>query len=273
MSDNLSRAVFDALFVSGSIGNIESGGDLDLLLDGMAENAETVALDIACLSCIRDPFTTPLLSDLEREYGVPTDTRLSDAVRRETLAALVYGLGNNTGSKDNLQNALQAAGFDVQVHENSPAVDPDIFLNSVPLMVAGGDNAFAGYEPLAGPPSTAVAGLTGGYLLVNGRQYTQRPEYDAIAGGDYMFAGNGNAVAGRYIGLIQDEIIYTIPDDPNAWPFFFFVGGDATRDPGTGELTGILKADIPAERQTDFERLILKYKPIHTWAGLIINYT
>jgi len=136
------------------------------------------------------------------------------------------------------------------VHENSPAVDPDIFLNSIPFMVAGGDNAFAAYIPLAGPPSTAIAGKTGGDMLVNGLLYTQRNNYISVADGDYMFSGNGLALSGYYAGFVQEEIIYTIPDDPNAWPFFFFVGGDATRDPITYELTAIDTADVPSERKT-----------------------
>jgi hypothetical protein len=38
-------------------------------------------------------------------------------------------------------------------------------------------------------------------------------------------------------------------------------------------LATIANAQIPAERENDFKRLILKYKPIHSWAGLLINYT
>lgn len=271
MSDNLSRAVFDSLLPEGSAWNIAPGRDLDKLFDGMADNAESVVNFLACLSDIRDPALTPILSDLEREYGIKTNTNLTEAQRRMALSALIYQ-GENNGSKDDLQNALQAAGFDVQVHENSPAVDPDLFLNSIPFMVADGDNAYAGFFPTTPGVYTSIAGKTGGELLVNGKIFEQRPDYISVASGDYMYAGNGNAYSGKYEDLVQELFIYDIPDDPNSWPFFFFVGGDATRNV-SGELTAIENTDVLGVRKVEFERLILKYKPIHTWAGLLINYT
>lgn len=268
---SLSRAVLDALFPKGSIWNIKSDGDMDKLIEALAENDDRLSEDLCCLCAIRDPFLTPLLSDLEKEYGIQTDLNLSEEDRRMQLATVVYK-GDNGGSKDDLQTALQAAGFDVQVHENSPAVDPDIFLNSIPFMVAGGDNAFAGFFPVNPGEYTSIAGKTGGDLLVNGAVFEQRPDYTSVADEDNMVAGNGSAQAGRFTELIQEEIVYPIPDDPASWPFFFFVGGDATRD-GSGALTAIETADVPRSRQVAFERIILRYKPIHSWAGLIINYT
>lgn len=271
MSNSISKAIIEALLPSGSLWNQQADGDLDKLFDGMGANADTVVDDVECVGCVRDPETTPLLSDLEREYGISTDTRLTEETRREQLASLVY-FAEVAGTKDTLQSALNRAGFDVQVHENSPAVDPDIFLNSVPLMVADGDNAYAGFYPTTPGVYTSVAGRTGGYLLVNGAVFKQSPEYLSVAG--EIYAGEPTtALAGRYDDLKQELILYDIPDDPDTWPFFFFVGGDATRDPVTGELTDIETADVPSEERVVFERIILKYKPLHTWAGLIVNYT
>jgi len=269
MSDSVSRAVIDALFPKGSLWQVKSQGDLDNFLDGMAQNDDDIADALACLACVRDPFRTPILADLEREYGVVTDLRLTEETRRNQLASLVYPSDNN-GDLDNLRNALVAAGFPVQVHANSPAVDPDIFLNSVPFMVAGGDTAFAGFVPSGGGASTAIAGKTGGDLLVNGNIFEQVPDYIAVA--NNMYAGNTEGFAGSFLEYRQDKIFYPIPDDPNSWPFFFFVGGDATRN-AQGELTVIDTVDIPLEQKTVFERIILKYKPIHSWAGIIVNYT
>lgn len=269
MADGLSRAVIDALLPDGSFWDVKPDGFFDLLLDALGENDDRIADDLCCIANIRDPFLTPILDDLEKEYGIQTDTNLTEAQRRGQLAALVYK-GDNNGSKDDLQNALVAAGFDVQVHENSPAVDPDTFLNNIFLMVANGDNAYAGFFPTTPGEYTSVAGKTGGSLLVNGKIYEQRPDYTTVAG--FVYAGNEEGIAGSYTELVQNEIIYPIPDDPNSWPFFFFVGGDATRDIN-GELTAIEVVDIPIQRRAIFERIILRYKPIHTWAGLMINYT
>lgn len=270
MPDNISRAVFDALWPEGSAWNIEVGGDLDLLFDGMADNVEVVTDFLQCLPCVRNPQKTPILSDLEREYGKKTDDRLTEQERRDSLSALIHQ-GDNNGSKDDLQNALNAAGFGVQVHENSPAVDPDIFLNNVPFMVADGDNAYAGFFPTTPGVYTSIAGKTGGLLLVNGKIFLQVRLYTTVAGLLYMVAGNDDAHSGHYEELVQELFTYEIPNDPASWPFFFFVGGDATRNV-SGELTAIDVVDIDVKRQGEFESLILKFKPIHTWAGLMVNY-
>ena len=111
---NLSRSVFDSLLPDGSFWHIAQDGNFDKLLDGMSDNVEDVILKLACLSCIRDPHTTPILSDLEKEFGINPDERLTDEERRQALAAKVYR-GDCNGSKDCLEDALQMAGFDVQV--------------------------------------------------------------------------------------------------------------------------------------------------------------
>ena len=60
------------------------------------------------------------------------------------------------------------------------------------------------------------------------------------------------------------------------WPTYngglvFFVGGDATRDAQSGELTQIEFADVPEARREELRRIIVKYKPIHSWGALLIT--
>lgn len=271
MSDALAKAVYEALLPEGSIWTPKPDGGLDELLEGMGTADENVIDFLASLASLRDPATTTILSDLEKEYGIVPAATLTEAERRQALSTIVYQ-DRSTGSAQELQTVLQSNGFDVQVHENSPAVDPDLFLNAFFLMYADGPNAFAGFIPLAGPPSTAVAGKTGGILLVNGFSGTQRADYLSYAGNPNMVAFNAVAVAGRFDQLVIDQLFYPVSDDPDTWPLYFFVGGDATRD-GSGALANIETADVPNNRRSEFERLILRYKPIHTWAGLIINFT
>jgi len=57
--------------------------------------------------------------------------------------------------------------------------------------------------------------------------------------------------------------VYTIPDDPDTWPFFVYIGS---------QIFGV-QADVPAVRRIEFERMILKYFPEHLWVMLFINYT
>jgi hypothetical protein len=164
-----------------------------------------------------------------------------------------------------IQAQLQNAGFNVQVHENNPPVDPDIFLSSNFVMVAGGPNAYAGR-------SDAYAGRTGGELLVNGPILTNVPSYLSIAGNPNCCCGNAIAYCGYFQKMNTYDKIYSITDDPTYWPFFFFIGGDATRDPVTNELTNIENANVPFNREKEFKNLILKLKPSQTWVGLLNSY-
>lgn len=138
----LMRAVYNALMPPGAIWEPEEGKDFDKLLDGMAENAEVVRAFLAALADIRRPSKTVILSDLEKEFGIVTNTNLTDDDRRTQLAAVKSAKGGN-GSKDFLEDSLQAAGFNVFVYENDPAVDPGGLLDAEEYAVAGHENKLA----------------------------------------------------------------------------------------------------------------------------------
>lgn len=261
MPDSLMRSVIDTLIPPGSAWRVAPGEDWDNLYDGIADNWEVVRAFLAELDCTRDPSCTQFLADLEKEFGVFTNPSLTEQQRREQLMPVVFNRSFN-GSVDNLQDALDDAGFTVQVHENSPAVDPALFLDQVFQMVSGGVDSFSGNPE-------AYSGRTGGELLVNGAIFKTRKDYIAVSGS--FFSGDGT-VSGQYDDLVRTEITYKIPTDPDDWPLVFFVGGDATRD-GSGALTEIQLTNVPQDQETAFKRIILKYKPIHSWAGLIVTFT
>jgi len=218
------RALYEALLPDGPIWIPKKDGDFDKLLDAMGENAGLVFDFLRTLANIRDPYNTPLLDDLEKEYGIIKNENLSEALRRSQIASIKYATPG-TGSLDDLQDRLDKAGFDLIVTANDPAFDPRPILQSRYQMYAGGYNAYAGYNE--GGPILAYAGFSGGYLIVNGDLYIQSPDYAMVAGGDFSFAGNSKALAGYFLQLDRDIYIYEIPDDPNRWRFIFFVGGPA----------------------------------------------
>jgi hypothetical protein len=226
----LSRAVIDALLPGGSLWVPESNGGLDCLLDGIAGNAESVREFLHTLAHIRNPLLTPLLDDLEREFGiVPTDL-LTEAVRRQRLAA-VKSATSGDGSAAWMEDRLQAAGFDIYVHVNDPVADPNDFIFDGSVTIFGNDAAQFGRD-------VAMFGGVVGGLIVNG---------DAL------------------------DVTYTIPVETEYWPLIFMVGGAATRD-GGGVLTAIAPAEVPMSRKDELIKLIVKYKPMFTWATLTVDY-
>jgi hypothetical protein len=208
------------------------------------------------------PDTTRELELWNKQFGIVPGQN-SIAMQRTNLASRWANDGGQ--GADYIQSILQAAGFNVQVHENNPPVDPDVFLNSIPQMVAGGANAYAGRDD-------AFAGRTGGQLLVNGPVVTNIPLYLCVSGAEFMSAGNEAALSGYFEKLETIDKIYSIPDDSDYWGWFFFIGGDATRNETTHELETIETVNIPNSRQREFKDLILTLKPAQSWVGLLIEF-
>lgn len=212
MPDTVMRAVIDALLPDGAAWTPETGGDLDLLLDWMADNEEVARLALGSLARLRDPQLTPLLGDLENEYGIIPAGSSTEAERRDYLGAFMQRSRGN-GAYDFLQDKLQAAGFDVYVHRNDPAVDPANFYDLMDVIA--------------------------GELIVN---------------------------------QVTTSVDFTIPADSGYWPLIFFVGGPATRD-SNGRITAIEYAGISSARRNDLKKIILTYKPMHSWCVFIDTYT
>lgn len=269
MSELQFRKVIQALLPDGVIWNAVEDGDFEKINDGIAENVESVYNFLKKLSSIRDPFTTLLLSDLEKEYGVVSDSNITEEERRAALAAIKYAKPGSA-SFTNLQSILREAGFDVTVYPNNPPVDPATLLDEGFQMVAGGDLAFAG-DP------EAYAGLSGGYLLVNGENYFSTIRYDMEANGASAFAGEPTAVAGYFLGIDQDPFEYEIPVSSERWHYIFFIGGDVygwiplndwnmekpnTEDWNPESKTTIAKDDTIKESGTKSLKVVAVNQPI-----------
>jgi len=260
----IGKEILNASYPKGSAWKPALGKGLDQTRDAIGEIIDNVNEKMEESRNVRNPLKTPVLSDLERDYGIVPNDLVSDDDRRLQLKEKKNN-NYSPASATYLENLLNDSGFDVQVHRNDPPVDPNIFLNQAFIMVAGGGNAFAGHED-------AYAGRVGGFLLVNGSIFDQFPAYAAQAGGISTVAGNGNAIAGFFTSLNKIPIVYEIPSDPDDWGFIFFVGGDAVRDGITNELISIEAAQVDSERRTEFETLILTIKGLYTWAGMLIEY-
>jgi len=211
MSRDLMRQMLDDALPPGLLWEPEEEEKLDQLLDGIADNMEFLRAFLVDIKDIRNPNKTTILSDLEKEYGIPTNSLISEATRRQRLAQLAYR-EQGTGTIDDLQNVFDNSGFNVFVY------DPAVILDQLFQMVAGGGNAYAGRDD-------AFAGRSGGVLLVNGEIFKTRKIFTSVAGTIYAGIGHG---AGEYDDVIIERIEYPIPTEAGDWPFVFFVGGTAT---------------------------------------------
>lgn len=263
MSPSVSRQVLETLLPPGSLWVPEDGAGFDQLLEGLAESDETVREFLADLARFRSPELTPILDDLEREYGVIPDDTLTEAVRRARLLAVKTSVSGD-GTADFVQSQLRAAGFDVYVHVNNPPVNPGLFLFDAPATICGNATAICGN-------SAAYCGGTRGNLVVNGKTYNHIYYTGIMAGGLLASCGNAQAICRDEASFAQRPIIYELPTDPGYWPLVFFVGGPAVRN-ASGELTEIATASVPIGRKDELIRSIVKYKPVHSWGGLIVQY-
>lgn len=235
---DLIKAAILSLLPEGAIWTPAINEDLDKLIAAMSENWLEAYSAAFGLGDVRSPLKTQLLQELEREFGILENADLTEATRRKQLAAVKFENTNQHNADGDVQALLNAASFEVQVHHNDPAVDPALFP---------------------------------GDILLNGGKYIVNANYLMQCGGGFAFCAHQNAVCGYFETFEFIEFEHVLPTDPDAWPFIYFIGGDAVRD-GGGFLTSIAPADVPLNRKDKFIELILSSKPWFDWAVLIINY-
>jgi len=215
-------------------------GDFAKLLAGIAEDRQDIYDLLMALAYIRDPRNTTLLQDLEKEFGVITDTNLTEAQRRARLVAIKYAKPN-TASWEHLQNTLVNAGFtDAVVIPNSPMIDPDL--------------------------------ITNGELIVNGPIYTsQTPAYYKACASDINYRGHDRAFRGYWLTMDRTLKEYDVGSIPQRWRFVFFIGSAKSGTwPSSPAVTNL---SVPEEQEAFLKYLILKHKPTNTWCVLCATYT
>lgn len=222
-----------------------------------------------------DPQKTRELDNWEKQFGLPSGS-LTEQERRDRLDATWKALGGQ--SPRYIQDTLQAAGFDVYVHEwwepipgrpNGGSIDGDVtplardpFLylwdGSAPrqfigsghdLAYCGGDDMFSNSQQ--DPP---------GYPLVN--KILESNVGPIGSGHIQLFSGGLIAASGAdTVSYTQKQ--YVIPNDPTKYPFFLYIGGQNFPDLAT----------IPSARRDEFEDLCLKICPTEQWLGILVNYS
>lgn len=223
-----------------------------------------------------DPQKTRELNNWELQFSLPR-SGLAEQQRRDRLEATWKALGGQDPRY--IQDTLQAAGFDVYVHEwwepipgrpNGGSINGDVtpvarnpfdYLDPGTsginfLMVDGAVDAQDG-DPVAQDGSTAVPP---GYALVN--KIIESVNGIIGDGSSLMQDGNSYAQDGSIIQVYRKNL-YPIPADPTKYPFFLYIGG----------ATFPNQANLPVSRREEFEDLCLKICPTEQWLGILVTYS
>jgi hypothetical protein len=216
-----------------------------------------------------NPGTTDQLEEWEKQFGlIPANlTEQQRRTRLENRWSDAGGLGLYT-----IQNALQAAGFDVYVHNYWEPIDNGFLISGDPEPVIrvpfdylndGTDGVFTvdGSDLMTDGGEASQDGGTDtpiGYPLVNNILAA-----GVLGDGDSdMYDGGETAQDGTILNVFVKKS-YPMPTDPDTFRYYFYISGQTFPEP----------AVIPAGRMTEFETLCLKLKPAHMWAGIIISYS
>lgn len=185
----------------------------------------------------RLPETTRELAEWERQFGLVAPS--IDAERRQQLAAAWQATGGQ--SPRYLQDVVQAAGFDLYIHEwwEMPETEPRVPRNPLDY--------------------TSVATI--GTFQCS--EFEDQPQcQDELAGqpqcNDFLANVTGY--------LVNDNLTLRppppIPNDPTKWPYFLYWGAETFGD----------SAIVLASRRAELERLLLKLCPMQQWLVLMVTY-
>lgn len=190
------------------------------------------------------PKTTRELNEWERQFGLSITPNPNDPDDPATIAgrlALAAEWAATGGqSPSYIQGVLQTAGFDVYIHEwwsSGPpyvARDPRDYTDQplIGLYQCTGD----------GEPSQPQCSDLG-----------TQPQCNAFLANDTHYLVNLD---------LTRRPPPRVPDDPNTWPYFIYVGGETFPDHATVDIT----------RRAEFERLLLKLRPTHNWIVELIDF-
>ena len=211
-----------------------------------------------------DPQQTRELSNWEEQFAL-LNTGLTEQERRDRLSATWQALGGQ--SPRYIQDTLQAAGFDVYVHEWwEPGTNPPVARNPFTYLWdgaaprqyigVGNDLAYCGGDSMFCNSQNSLPG----YPLVN--KVLEAINSIIGVGSDQAYVGGNYAAAGTIITTYSKKQ-YIIPADSTKYPYFLYIGGATFPDVAT----------IPLSRQDEFEDLCLKICPSEQWLGILVSYT
>jgi hypothetical protein len=181
------------------------------------------------------------LEEWEKQYGLVPSDPLNVSARRLALAAEWQATGGQ--SPDYIQGVLQVAGFGVYVHDSWSSGPPYVFRDPRDYT----DQPLVGIYQCTGAPSAPLP---------------SQPQCSALATQPQC----NDWLANEIHYLVNQDLTRRapppVPSDPDTFPYWFYVGGETF---GTSAV-------VDVTRRAEFERLLLKLRPLHLWIGLLIDY-
>jgi hypothetical protein len=187
------------------------------------------------------PETTRELNEWERQFGLSlTDMSTPAAVVAGRLALAAEWRATGGQSPSYIQGVLRAAGFDVYVYD---------WWSSGPPYVARDPRTY-----------TEVA-LVGIYQCTGDGLPTQ-PQCSALPTQPQC----NDWLANEVYYLVNKDLTRRapppVPDDPDTFPYWFYIAG----------ATFPTHAVVDITRRAEFERLVLKLRPLHLWGGVLVDF-
>ncbi len=234
MSDLFTR-ILQALLPTGRAFRLWVGSQLRQYIEGLSGFLADIRQHIDLIWLDTQPSSTRALDEWEAQFGLPNGAGMATPDRIERLNGEWAATGGQ--SPRYIQDVLQAAGFDVYVHEwwvpgSSPIEtrDPNAYVTEA-----------------AGTWRYGIAGARCGVAAV------RCEDFDVYRTDPYILTTRGPDA-------------YTPPAPPTdstKWPFVLYI---SSADIG-------IEAEIPAARRLEWERLVRMITPAQHWLGIIAIYT
>lgn len=227
------------------------------------EEGPRAAVDAVYADAFPSTASLTALREWEDQFGL--EPNVDEQTRRLALAA-EWAAGGGQSIRY-IQDVLDTAGFDVFLHE---WWDP----NQTPF-----------FQPQCGEPDSqcgeplAVCAASGVVRFVrNPRLYTNDPQIGTVQCGEpFALCGEPQAICDDFLAnetnYLWNETLTRrapprIPNDPDKWHYFFYVGPETfPTDPSFAAPL------IEDSRRAEFERLLLKLRPLQQWIVLLVSYT
>ena len=204
------------------------------------------------------PETTRQLNAWDAVQGVHNYS-ISEEDRRSRFAGWLRSMGGQ--SPQYIQDVLQASGFNLYVYDSFYSNVPDWYN---PRSVLWGEELGCGDNLLECGQDEAECGNyagSNGYALVN-KLYVAGVNYSVLCGEDEAACGQDEAECGNFIDFYFDRITYPLPDEPEYFPYFLYIGAATF-----GEMAYVME-----ERREELEDLLLRICPQHLWIGMLVGY-